>query len=111
MTQTSLFDPVQGQQLKADAIAQVEAHASEEWKAEALCAVQTIAQQFQEFTSDEVWRYVEKPHEPRALGAVMVHAAKRGWIRKTNRTRESRIASQHRQPLRIWESLIAKKGK
>jgi hypothetical protein len=42
------------------------------------------------------------PHEPAALGPVILALARAGVIRKTGRTRRTRLSRRHRD-LTIWE--------
>lgn len=91
------------------AIATAEAGASPEWKAEALDTVYFVATQKDEFTTDEVWvRLKTKTRENRAMGAVMLTAVKLGYVRPTERFSPSLRPSQHRRPLRIWESALTR---
>lgn len=65
-----------------EAIATVDAGASEKWKAAALQIVEDLALTNDTFTTDEVWdelkaRDIRTP-EHRAMGPVMVRAAKLG---------------------------------
>jgi hypothetical protein len=90
------------------AIEKAEAGASPEWKAEALETVYFVATYKDEFTTDEVWvRLKTKTRENRAMGAVMLTAVKMGYVRPTERFTPSLRPSQHRRPLRIWESTLS----
>jgi hypothetical protein len=90
------------------AIATVEAGASPEWKAEALETVYFVATHKDEFTTDEVWvKLKTKTRENRAMGAVMLTAVKMGYVRPTQRFTPSLRPSQHRRPLRVWESTLS----
>lgn len=65
-----------------------------------------------ELTSDDVIERIPesfRTHELRALGPVMVRAAKWGWIAKSDRAgRNSRRASLHASPRTVWRSLLYK---
>lgn len=86
-------------------IAKVEMGADASWLDQAEAAIRTIARERAEFTSDDVWRRVGKPPEPRALGAVFNHLAKAGVIRRTGRYQATAQVSRHSAPIAIWQSL------
>ncbi len=111
--QDDLWDFVkrgQAAQAAADeAIARVEAGADEDWLRHALNAVENCAMRMVHFTTDDVWdrlTNLEHPPEPRALGAVMREAAKRGWVETTDRIRKSTRVACHGRPVRVWKSLL-----
>lgn len=98
----------------AEAIQQAADNAEPEWMDAARWAVFEIAGKRDEFTTDAVWallerRHVAPPHEPRAMGAVMVWARGAHWIEATNKTSPSARVEHHAYPNRVWRSLI--KGK
>lgn len=102
-----LFDRHASEQARDEAIGRVERHADAAWKAEALEAVKGTASRNAFLTSDDVWqRLTTRPHEPRAMGAIMRHAVTLGWIAPTERFIPTLKASQHRQPIRVWKSLL-----
>ena len=81
---------------------------TEAWKAMALEAVRLTAENNDEFIVDVVWRYLDNnPAELRAMGPVMLKAAKKGWIEKTDRFKLSARVSAHRNPRVIWRSQIS----
>jgi hypothetical protein len=96
---------------KERALRQVEEHAEEVWKETALECVKLTALRLGEFTSDDVAeelvRYPVWTSTTRALGPVMLKAAKLGYCRITNRVRNSRRDELHNQRLSVWVSLIA----
>lgn len=97
---------------KGAALQQVEAHAAPEWKAYALATVKRVAEHCAEFSTDAVIKAMRDApvmtHEGRALGAVMVRAARSGWIKNTGRFEKSDSVSRHRAPKTIWKSLLFK---
>jgi hypothetical protein len=88
------------------ALQRVEANADPEWLTRALKAVHATCLSCADFISDDVWKIgeLDRTREDRALGAVMVKAAKNGWCRKTDRTRPSVRSNLAGKP--VWESLI-----
>lgn len=100
--------PVTAKQARDLALAQVEQNARQDWLAAAATAVAMLSMFETEFTSDDVWEClaeVEAPAEPRALGAVMVAAARSGLIEKTDRVRNSVRVECHARPVAVWRSL------
>jgi hypothetical protein len=91
-----------------EALARVEQHANDAWKAEAMRAVVRVARERGRFTTDDVWQALGGldvgTHEPRAMGAVMRQAARNGWVRATDEYVKSGRAACHARPLRVWES-------
>lgn len=90
-----------------EAMRRVEAGAEEEWKDHAFEAVRLLANPAADMyliTPDDLWDYVEKPREPRALGPVMTRAAKAGLIRSTIFHENSR--NGHAPNIRIWASAL-----
>lgn len=83
------------------------ADARELWSDTALLAVERIAQRQTHLSSDDVWallaEYGMQADEPRAMGAVMRLAARRGLIEPTAAYRPSR---RRRGPQRVWRSLV-----
>lgn len=98
-----------------DAVARVGANANAEWKVAAMVAVRVAANRNATFTTDDVWDALSantvgvSTQDNRALGPIMVMAAKSGVCRKTRtfpETRPSKRPELHRTPLQIWESLL-----
>lgn len=101
------FSKLIGAKERDKALAKVESHANPEWMAEALNAVERMASIHEEFTTDAVWAVMKsKTTEPRAMGAVMRTATKRGIIAPTDLHRPSLRPASHRRPVRVWKSLI-----
>ena len=97
-----------GAVLRDKAIKQAEDNAKANWLASAFSAVRQCAALKDRFTTDDVWSLVgqDGTHEPRAMGAVMMKAARAGIARPTNTTRQSRRPVCHRRPVTIWQSLV-----
>jgi hypothetical protein len=104
--QTEIFDLLQGEEARDEAIEQVRrAHA--EWANDALLAVKGAAQELSFFTTDDVWqRGLRRPTEARAMGPVMIEAMRRGWIIRTGQTRRSVRVKAHANPKQVWRSLL-----
>lgn len=101
------FDAEEGKQLRDEGIANAEAGAPTGWPFAALQAVRWVARTHETFTPDDVWETgLEKPPEPRALGAVMLRAVKAGYCERTETYQPSRNPLQHHTPIRIYRSLL-----
>jgi hypothetical protein len=109
----STYDTEQAIENRDSAIDQVEKNASARWKKAALDAVSWVAANNEEFIVDAVWQRLgtlPEPSEPRAMGAVMRRAVKQGLIKGTDRYLPSSRTTAHRNPRRIWRSLLRVKG-
>lgn len=109
MEQLDLFRPDMAEaRRQADAaIERAYNGADPEWKAAAAWAVFYVAKNKRVFTGDDVWAVgLPRPREPRALGPIMLRAAKKGLIRKTGRMVPSAVPKDHMNPHYEWESLI-----
>jgi hypothetical protein len=111
MDQLSLFDQIATIQARDEAINRVDEHADPIWKRAALMAIRSIAVDQDELTTDDVWQWlydmaIEAPHEPRALGAMMIQASREGLISATDRVRKSLRPVCHANPKRVWMSNV-----
>ena len=93
------------------AVKRVRNNADPVWMGHALNGVRYCATKHREFTTDDVWAYLQaigqdKNREPRALGAVMRQAKTLGIIEVTDRTRVSERVVCHQNPKRVWRSLL-----
>jgi hypothetical protein len=101
----------EGVKLRDEALDAVHRAAPEVWRRKAVTVVKRCALLFDEFTTDDVWEALEwAPPEPRALGAVMMRARLRGWCEPTDRTVQSYRRECHARPIRVWRSLLRRKG-
>jgi hypothetical protein len=101
----------QGDLLRDEGIGQAEKNANQTWFNEAMFWVEVVAKYKPEFTTDDVWGWLESDMEPgthdnRAMGAVMRKAQRKGWIEPTDRVRKSTRAVCHSRPVRVWESKL-----
>ena len=108
-TQLSLFDHAEAMRAREDGIGRVEAHADALWSDMALQAARATALRFESFIVDAVWDLLPKSagtDDLRAMGAVMKQAQRLGYISPTDRLVLSNRVSAHRNPRRVWRSLI-----
>lgn len=88
-------------------IDQVEQNASEAWKEAAHRRVRWLAHNKSNFTSEDVLTWLGqrgyKTKDTRALGAIIQHYNREGWIKATGWTACKR---RHDAPIRVWTSLI-----
>jgi hypothetical protein len=98
------------QAARDEALERVEAAAHEEWKLAAAEAIASLAFNFETFTSDDVWRILDRSehttHERKAMGPMLLNAARDGLIERTGRTVDSRRTACHGRPVRVWRSLV-----
>ncbi len=101
-----IFDINAANAAKLEGMARAYDAAPGAWREEAHEVVQRLAEERPEFTTDDVWRVLWQPPEPRALGPVMLIAAKNKLIEKTGRQHNSARPVCHAAPLTVWRSLI-----
>jgi hypothetical protein len=109
MIQGSLFDPVEGDRRRDDALERVERGAKEDWLEQAEQAVLRVAARQEKLTSDDVWaelRGIPSPRERRAMGPVLKRCESQGMIEYTDSTRRSSLPQCHRRPVRVWRSKL-----
>jgi len=95
-------------------MAEVAENADQAWSDLMLELVRLTCLEQPRFTADDVSDRFEmlegarpSTHEPRALGPVMMRAAKAGYCRKADTAPiPSRRRSLHASPRAVWESLI-----
>lgn len=103
--QLRLFDREGARAARDEAISRV-AESHEAWISAALKAVRAIARSRQTFTTDDLWKHVAAPEEPRAAGPLMLAAMKLGICVPTTQTSQSARKRCHARPLRVWRSLV-----
>lgn len=84
-------------------------HNAGDWSIRAAHALKECARDHYEFIVDDVWRYMDPadvPHDGRAMGPILMTAARQGLILNTRRIRLSDRTTSHRNPRPIWQSLI-----
>lgn len=92
------------------AIAQVATNTDTAWAAQTLDIIKQIATDTFDFTTDDIWQALAEtslptPHEPRALGALMLTAQRAGLIAPTDRYRQSQRPKCHARPIRVWQAV------
>lgn len=106
-SQANLFSAARGEQLREEALQNVEEGAPTGWVFQAMHIIEIVARTHERFTPDNIWEAgLGKPPEPRALGAAMRAARKAGYMEPLNEFVPSRNPLQHRTPIRVWHSLI-----
>lgn len=96
---------------KLAGMATADAHATDRWSQLALDCVRLCADALPDFTSDDVWKslvasgqdVIETERNPKALGAVMLRAARAGLIVKTGTVRNSTHVANHARPVQVWQ--------
>lgn len=74
--------------------------------------VKTLATKIPTITTDQVWDAISKtenqvfPNNNGAMGPVMLEAAKRGYITRTDATQASTRKQAHRRLLRVFKSNV-----
>jgi len=91
------------------AIAQVATNTDPTWATETMLIIKQIATNTFDFTTDDIWQALSEtslptPHEPRALGALMIAAQRAGLIAPTDRYRQSQRPECHARPIRVWQA-------
>lgn len=95
-----------GEAARDQAIARVDAAADPDWKADAQQALTELIDAGEKFSADDIWlRVGYKPAEPRALGAILQQAARRGRIVQTGERRKSARPEHHAYPCTVWRPL------
>lgn len=87
-------------------VAQVEANADDDWLTDAFDALVAYLQHNEEFFVDDWWKRTQlrRPRESRALGPVVMKAARDGLMEKSGGFRKSTASNLTEKP--VWRSLI-----
>lgn len=101
----------EGRARRDEAVSRVEQHTSASWRKSAEAAAAQVAVEQPELTTDDVWEVlkregVEGPHEPRAMGPVMLALARQNVIVATPHFTTTARPVAHAAPIRIWRSLV-----
>ncbi len=92
----------EGERLKAEGMALVDAAEGAAWKARADLAISELAATGDEFTAIEVRARAGDPTRPNAFGPRFNHAARTGLIYKVGYRNSSR-ATLHAHPIAVWK--------
>jgi hypothetical protein len=109
--QPTLFDEPLAIALAEQAIQRVGLNADQLWALEALKVVEMLSIQRHDFTTDDVWEWMNQlhpemtTHEPRAMGAIMRKASATRLCVPTERYNKSQRPECHHRPLRVWQGL------
>jgi hypothetical protein len=109
--QPSLFDEPLAIALLEEAIERVGLNADQLWALEAFKIVEMLSIQRHDFTTDDVWEWMNQmhpeltTHEPRAMGAVMRKASSDRLCVPTERYSKSLRPECHRRPIRVWQGI------
>jgi hypothetical protein len=99
-----------------EAIDRAGRHADADWMLTVANAILRVAQATREFTTDAIWSYLDRyhpqatTHDRRAMGAALRAARADGIIDPTGRYAISTRPVCHRNPKRVWTSLIFEGG-
>ena len=107
--QSNLFSITDAIRARNEAIDLAEAGRTKLWREHALEAVRRCAQEHQFLTADDVWQHLaprQRKGESRAMGAIMRHAVREGWIAGTNEFVHSARVTSHAARVMKWRSLI-----
>lgn len=91
-------------ELRDTALAKVHAGAPERWKAEAWRVLKALAESREEFTTDDIWRRLQHPPEPRAIGALVMSYRRANRIKKVG-YRPSERPVCHARPIAVWKGI------
>lgn len=105
-TTMNLLDIIAATEARDAAIARVASATDTNWKAEVWAVIERFTAG-EEFTTDTIWQAchdegIGAPREPRALGAIMVEAARSRLVAATDRYVASRRVACHARPIRVW---------
>lgn len=98
-----------------NALQQVEANANQEWTELVLQIIKLLANEKDEFTSDDVWQKLSDypnitTHQPSAMGAMFRTALRLQFIASTDKFVSSQRPVSHSRPIRVWESKLKEKN-
>jgi hypothetical protein len=102
MTQLSLTAAAAA---RADALRRVEEHADPGWNERAFAALSAYLRTHPSFFCDDLWSAgLDRPHDSRALGPVIVRASKAKLMVQTGEYRKSVASNLSIKP--VWKSLV-----
>lgn len=101
----NVLDAKKSKKNRDDALARAEKGAGD-WIGKAYKVVRAIAEDHKFFTTDDVWKVLVKPEEPRAMGPVMLSLQRDGIIAPTGHFKSTAQPSRNCAPVRLWRSLV-----
>ena len=105
-----LFTMAMARTKRDDGIQQSSKHSGDTWKDEAISFVRDYLSKNPTLFVDSLWKAgLRRPSSPRALGAVMQHARREGWMeeQESNGCILARpSATSNMQLKRVWKSRI-----
>ena len=106
MRQITIFE---AEQKRSDGIQRVES-SHDDWTGRARDALHRYLLGHREFFCDDFWSHasIEYPVNGKALGPVVLHASRVGWMKKSGRYRPSKRSNMTAKP--VWDSLIYRGG-
>lgn len=83
----------------------VDANTDDDWRADALVAIEQVCRQNREFICDDVWAVgLRSTHNDKALGPVLMTAKRLGYCQKSDRVRPSLRSHLSGKP--VWISML-----
>lgn len=106
MTQLTIEDALAARDV---ALERVQRGADPAWCDRALQVIRRVCEDRADWHSDVLWEYgLDEPTEARALGPVMLRAARLGYCTRTDRVRPS--VRSHGSGKTVWVSLLYKEA-
>lgn len=101
-----------GRLARDEAMARVDRAAPEDWKEQAWATIEALAREQEYLVTDEIWhRLGWQPPEPRAMGPMMLKAARFGLVEKVEGgLRPGDRVINHARPQQVWRSLLYRLG-
>lgn len=114
---TDLFEWAEGRKLRDEGMRLVDEHADELWKRDMTALLREVLETLPIFTTDDVFDLARAKgvtsttRDRRALGPIVMRAAKAGLCAKVNcAPRPSNRKELHASPLSVWRSLICQRS-
>lgn len=108
------FDFEAGEAARDEGVKRVSAHAETDFITAGREALRKCCLTMVSFTTDEIWALIPeiiRPHEPRAMAAIMKFAESNNWAYPLDQYRPSSRPKAHRGPKRVWRSTLWPMGK
>jgi hypothetical protein len=102
----TLLDSDLAAEAREEAMLRAYVSAPSVWVVEAHMTIDRLSHRLPFFTSDDVWRELWKPPEPRAIGPVFTAMARDGYIEFSGRYVKSQQVSRHNTEIKVWNSLV-----